>query len=1033
MKRFHLLVVALLAAATLAAQEQPKVYMVANAHMDTQWRWTIQRTIGEYIPNTLLQNFALMEQYPDYVFNFEGADKYAWAKEYYPEQFEKLKGYVANGQWHVSGGSWDANDHNMPSVESCIRNYLQGHLFYKEEFGIRSVDVMLPDCFGFGATLPSIASHCGLIGFATQKLHWRARPFYENGRKIPFRFGIWEGIDGSRIMAVMDGEDYFWCPDSDVSDLAEIKGLVADNAQYGVNAAFRYFGTRSSRLQGDQGGSPTPLAVSLVEDAVRNPKDYAMHFAGSDEMMKDYYMKEGLPVFKGELLMDIHATGCYTSHSEMKRINRVNEGLLTGAESAGVLAEWTGAMQYPSYTISESWKRVLSHQFHDDLTGTSIPEVYQFSYSDEFAVRSQMETILDKEMEAVSRGLDTKVRGIPVVVWNPVSGANKDYVRARIALPKGYKGVEVYGPDGKKVASQLGDDGEVLFAGTVPSLGMAVYDVRPVRKAASKSVLKASGKTIQNRLYSITLNDDGDICSLIDKRSGKEMVRPGDAFSLLCWDDNWSGNWPAWEIFKFVMDREPGKVNEDVSISVEENGPLRASLRVERRLGPSVFVQHIRLTDGAMDERIDVLCEFDWQSRESLLKASFPTPFEPETASYDLGMAHINRGVNTEIAYEVYAHGWADLSAPDGSAGLTIMNDGKYGWDHPDAGTLRLTLLHTPKTDRAWDTFQTSMDLGKHSFTYSLMPHGGKLDAAAATFASDCLNKPKRALAVEAHSGVAGKQLSIARSTNPSLKIGALKKAERGDEYVVRVYELSGKGATGRIEFPVPILSAQEVDGVEESKGAASFSGNALMVDSKPFQLRTFKLKLAGPKKTIPAPQYSTVELPYNTVAISSDAFSAFGHMDGIPGEWRSYAAEILPNDLVFAGIPFRLAKADLDNAVRCAGQELAVPEGTTKLYLLAASSGEDKEVQFGDETLLVENWTGKFGAYGWQGVYDSFCRSGKLAYMGTHSHGSSRRNLIYECSYMYLLEVPVVGGSFKLPDDKDIVVFAATACNLGK
>ena len=94
----------------------------------------------------------------------------------------------------------------------------------------------------------------------------------------------------------------------------------------------------------------------------------------------------------------------------------------------------------------------------------------------------------------------------------------------------------------------------------------------------------------------------------------------------------------------------------------------------------------------------------------------------------------------------------------------------------------------------------------------------------------------------------------------------------------------------------------------------------------------------------------------------------------------------------------------------------------------MSLSSGADKEVQLGGETCLVENWTGKFGAYGWQGVYDSFCRSGKLAYLGTHSHGSSRRNLIYECSYMYLLEVPVSGGSIKLPDDKDIVVFAATA-----
>ena len=1025
MRRILVIAVCMMAAVSVTAQEKPVVYMVPNAHMDTQWRWDFQRTIGEFIPNTLLQNFSLFEQYPDYIFNFEGADKYDWVKEYYPDLFEKLRGYVQEGRWHVSGGSWDANDHNMPSVESCIRNYLMGNQFYKKEFDVKSVDVMLPDCFGFGATLPSIAAHCGMIGFATQKLQWRGRPFYDNGRKIPFRFGIWEGIDGSRIMAVMDGGDYFWCPDQPVDDLDQIKDFIADNGQYGVNAAFRYFGTRSSRLEGDRGGSPTPLGVALVDEAVRAPKDYQMIFAGSDWMMEDYYMDENLPVFKGELLMDVHATGCYTSHSEMKKVNRTNEGLLTGAESAGVLADWLGAMEYPSYTISEGWKRLLSHQFHDDLTGTSIPAVYQFSYSDEYVIRNQMSSILDREIAAVASGLDTRGKGVPVVVWNPVSGANKDYVRASVPLPEGYKGVEVYGPDGKKVPAQV-SEGEVLFAGEVPSLGMAVYDVRPVRKAASGGALKVSGKTIENRYYALTLNDEGDICSLVDKRSGTQMVRPGEAFSLLCWDDNWSGNWPAWEIYKFVMDREPARVRGNVRISVEEEGPLRASLRVERRFGPSTFVQHIRLTDGACDERIDILNEFDWQCRESLLKASFPTPFDAGEAAYDLGMAHIRRGVNTDTQYEVYAHQWADVS--DGSAGLTIMNDSKYGWDHPDGGTLRLTLLHTPKTDRAWDTFQATMDLGQHSFTYSLMPHSGALDPSAATFVSDCLNKPKRAVAVSSHAGVAGKKVNAAYSTNPALKIGALKKAEEDDSFIVRLYELSGRGASGEIVFPVEILSAEEVDGVEEPVGAAVFSGNRLKVASAPFALRTFKVTLAKPAKEIQPVEYEVLDIPFNAVAISSDAFSAFGHMDEIPGEWRSYAAEILPDNFSFAGIPFAFGAPDVDNAVRCRGQQIALPSGTSSVFLLAASSGEAREVQFGTVSRLVENWTGKFGVYGWQGFYDSFCRQGEVAYMGTHTHGSSRRNLIYECSYMYLVEVPVANDVLVLPDDNDIVVFAATA-----
>ena len=71
----------------------PAVYMVSNAHFDTQWRWDVRQSIGEFIPNTMYQNFRLFEDYRDYKFNFEGAVKYSWMKEYYPEQFERVRKY----------------------------------------------------------------------------------------------------------------------------------------------------------------------------------------------------------------------------------------------------------------------------------------------------------------------------------------------------------------------------------------------------------------------------------------------------------------------------------------------------------------------------------------------------------------------------------------------------------------------------------------------------------------------------------------------------------------------------------------------------------------------------------------------------------------------------------------------------------------------------------------------------------------------------------------------------------------------------
>lgn len=181
-------------------QNKLKAYMVADAHLDTQWNWDVQTTIKDYIWKTMTQNFHLLKTYPDYIFNFEGGVKYWWMKEYYPLEYEQVKKYVTQGRWHLAGSSWDANETVICSAESWIRNILLGQTFYRQEFGKEGTDVFLPDCFGFGYDLPTLASHCGLIGFSSQKLGWRYNAFYPGGKKYPFPVGLWQGIDGSRIM-----------------------------------------------------------------------------------------------------------------------------------------------------------------------------------------------------------------------------------------------------------------------------------------------------------------------------------------------------------------------------------------------------------------------------------------------------------------------------------------------------------------------------------------------------------------------------------------------------------------------------------------------------------------------------------------------------------------------------------------------------------------------------------------------------------------------------------------------------------------
>ena len=1029
-----------MASAAGQTEEKPTVHMVANAHFDTQWRWTVQTSINEYVHNTLVQNFALLEEYPDYIFNFEGAIKYRWAKEYYPDLYERLKEYVKQGRWHISGASWDANDPNMPSIESSIRNIMLGQEFYRNEFGILSTDIMLPDCFGFGWQLPSVAAHCGLIGFGTQKLQWRYKPFYDNGKKIPFYFGIWKGPDGGKVMATLDGGDYSWSPSSPITDIADFKNRLDGSP---IPAAFRYFGT------GDRGGSATPTGVRYVNEAFHNPGEaYNVKFATSDEMFKKYLWDPRLPEFDGELLMDVHATGNYTSKVEMKMLNRRNERMLGAAEGISSAADWLGGIKYPAYTIDEGWKRIIWHQFHDDLTGTSIPEVYQFSYNDEYITLSQMASVIKSGMESVGSVMNTSVKGTPVLVYNHVTAANNDIAFLDIELPDGCRSVEVFSPDGKKVKSQItarkGNVATVAFAGYVPSLGLSVYDFRFSGKAeAGSSALKASGNTIENRIYKVTVNADGDIASIIDKRYGKELVRQGEAFGYAFFPDNISEAWPAWEILKSVVDSTPEKVADDVRISIEECGALRVVMKIEKKHAGSTFTQRIILTDGAADDRIDVVNDVDWNSRKALLKASFPVSFEAPEATYDLGMGHIRRGVNTEIAYEVVAQQWADMTASDGSYGVTIMNDGRYGWDKPDDHTIRLTLIHTPTASTRY-TEQATQDFGEHTFTYSITGHKGALVDASADIAADKLNQKKIAQVVDSHPGKLGKTFSLVSSTNPAIRVKAFKKAQDGDGFVVRAYTLSETGAKGQISFAADIVSAEELNGIEDHKGDASFSGKALNVEGGKFALKTFRVRLADPSVKIEKASYESVALPYNIVAITSDNFTTQGRLGR---ERESFAAELLPETLRYRGIPFTFGEADYNDAVFCDGQKISVPEGAKTLHLLMASSGfrpqrgaqtrerHDAPVTgtftVGDKSIdrTVSYYTGFYGVYGWPGYYESVMRDDDIAYVGSHTHNPKVRNKAYSFSYMYLVSIPVDGATeVILPDDSRLFVFSATA-----
>jgi alpha-mannosidase len=204
--------------------KQPTLYVVGYAHLDTEWRWEYPQVINEYLRKTMEDNFKLFEKYPHYVFNFSGANRYRFMKEYYPAAFAKLKEYVKEGRWFPAGSSMEEGDVNTPSAETIIRQILYGNEWFGREFGTASAEYMLPDCFGFPASLPTILAHSGVKGFSTQKLVWgssapgggpESREKTPEG--TPFNVGVWVGPDGESVLAGLNPGSYSGGIQSDLS------------------------------------------------------------------------------------------------------------------------------------------------------------------------------------------------------------------------------------------------------------------------------------------------------------------------------------------------------------------------------------------------------------------------------------------------------------------------------------------------------------------------------------------------------------------------------------------------------------------------------------------------------------------------------------------------------------------------------------------------------------------------------------------------------------------------------------------------
>lgn len=1018
------------------------LYTIGYSHLDTEWNWDYPTTINEYILNTMVENFSLFEKYPDYVFNFTGSRRYKMMKEYYPQLYTKVKKYIDEGRWMVSGSSVDEGEVNISSSESLVRQVLYGNNFFRNEFGKESVDYMLPDCFGFLWNLPSILHHCGLLGFSTQKLTWRS------AAGVPFNVGVWNGPDGKGIVAALNATSYT----SRVEDRLDkspywIQRLNENEEKTGYAFDYRYYGV------GDQGGAPRVNDVKHAVNSLNREDGYfKVLLTSSDQMYKDITpeIRENLPVYSGDLLLIEHSAGSLTSQAFMKRMNRKNELLASSSELVSVTADWMGAASYPFRKLNDAWDLVLGSQFHDILPGTSIPKAYEYAWNDEFVAANGFAEALKNGLSSISAKLNTKTAGRAVVVYNPVCREREDVVFAELEYAVLPQSIGVFDKKtGREVPSQIVEQAEnkltILFLADMPSAGVKVYDVRETSGFAKPTGLSVTNNTLENTHYKVKIAPNGDIVSIFDKKASRELLAKPARLEFL---SETPKEWPAWNMDWEDRQKLPiDFMDKDARLTVVEQGPVRVTLKVQRKGQNSEITQFYSLAAGEAGKRLEISNKIDWQSRAVSLKASFPLTVSNKNSTYNLGVGTISRGNNDEKKFEVPSKEWFDLTDESGTYGVTILEDCKYGSDKPDDSTVRLTLLYTPGINLPawqWTMYQSTQDWGIHDVRYAVYGHKGDWRKGESAWQARFFNQPLMAFESTKHDGGLSESFSMISIDRPEAGLMAFKKMESEEGYVIRVNELSGKEVKNiQVTLPAEVIDAYEINGQEKRIADVKFTKNGIRFDLSPYTIRSFAVKLKGTDMTAISQQ--PVEIPYNADAISFDE----NREDGIMFNGRSLPAELLPDFIESEGIRFKIGSKEdeQNNAVVCGGQTIPLPARSyTKLYLLAAAANDTRADFYvdGQPTALgIQRWTGYVGQFYNRilspdqdkvvEMKEPYAKTDNIAWFASHCHNNyPMKNQAYQYCYLYKYVIPIPAGAknITLPNNRGIKILAMTVAD---
>ncbi|MCL2865560.1 MAG: alpha-mannosidase [Lachnospiraceae bacterium] len=818
--------------------EMPKyapvtVTAIGHTHIDVAWLWRLKHT-REKAARSFSTVLRLMERYPEYIFLQSQPQLYAYIKEDYPEIYEKIKEKVQAGVWEVDGAMWLEADCNLTSGESLVRQILHGSKFIKGEFGKEVKYLWLPDVFGYSWALPQILKKSGIDTFMTTKISWNQY------NRLPHDTFWWRGIDGSEVLT-----HFITTPDGGLDEAGfsfyTYNGNLAPHTVKGIYDNYRDKTFNSELLlsygYGDGGGGVNREMLEkrrrldgmpgLPKVKTGRADAYFARLHETVEQAETY-----VHTWDGELYLEYHR-GTYTSQAFVKKGNRKLELAYRDAE---LLHGWATKMRenwdYPAEKIYKGWEIILRNQFHDIIPGSSIHEVYE-DLKEEYALAAERAVKLCTSFaEAYPSRVANKWTVFNTAAWR----------RDELVFVPEEEIVDMLQAgcfvtcDNVVLDSVRTSDGYQVYVKGIPPLSSLTFSyVERVREDDLVSPFAICENEIETPFYCIVWNDQGQLTSIFDKTAQREVLKEGGLGNYLRIFEDKPMQFDAWDIDLYYMQKY-----EDVlasKIEIQSQNGLSACIVFTYVFGQSKMLQEMIVY--ANSRRIDFKTNVDWQERQRLLRTFFDVDIRATEATYQIQFGNVKRlthwNTSWDMArFESVAHQWVDFSERD--YGVALLNDCKYGHTVKDQ-TMSMSLL---KGAIAPDPMA---DIGKHEFTYSILPHRGDFVAGAVTQAAWALNRP-----LVLCQGDAGDEAFIKIAEvdfdEPVVAIDAIKQKESGEGLIIRMHEHTGSRRKLCLKPQFAFTVWQETNLMEKPIGEKQEEQEGkIFLELKPYEIKTILIR----------------------------------------------------------------------------------------------------------------------------------------------------------------------------------------------